>query len=447
MGTLFKRGEQWVAQFFDGAGDRRQVSTKTSDRRAAERILAKLEAEAALRREGVIDARADGFATGERTPLATHVENYLAHCQAAGMDELHVENKRLHLARFRDDSKLLRLSEVTAEAVSRFLRSLTVPKLNDAKATVRKAVSARTVNAHRADIIAFIAWTERNGLTPDKRLSGLVPKLDENADRRKVRRALTSEELGRLIGVAEGRGRAAWYLAAIHAGLRRGDLVGLTWGDIDFAAASLTIRDGKSKRTDVLPMHEQLAAALKAMRPTNALPSARVFPVAVTNEDRRADFVEAKIPLVDAEGRTADLHALRTTLGTRLALQGIAPQLAQRLMRHGDYRTTLKHYTALQLVDTAAALAKLPDIATDAGKSEAQRATGTGDGDGLLHTVLQFRAADGAAVTARRDATPGESPPPENAQPRASCDTVRGVATSKVARVTGLEPATSSVTG
>jgi hypothetical protein len=192
MGTLFKRGEQWVAQFFDGAGDRRQVSTKTSDRRAAERILAKLEAEAALRREGVIDARADGFATGERTPLATHVENYLAHCQAAGMDELHVENKRLHLARFRDDSKLLRLSEVTAEAVSRFLRSLTVPKLNDAKATVRKAVSARTVNAHRADIIAFIAWTERNGLTPDKRLSGLVPKLDENADRRKVRRALTS---------------------------------------------------------------------------------------------------------------------------------------------------------------------------------------------------------------------------------------------------------------
>mgnify|MGYP002135511881 CR=1 FL=1 len=96
--------------------------------------------------------------------------------------------------------KLLRLSEVTAEAVSRFLRSLTVPKLNDAKATVRKAVSARTVNAHRADIIAFVAWTERNGLTPDKRLSGLVPKLDENADRRKVRRALTSEELGRLIG-------------------------------------------------------------------------------------------------------------------------------------------------------------------------------------------------------------------------------------------------------
>ncbi|MBL8765898.1 MAG: tyrosine-type recombinase/integrase [Planctomycetes bacterium] len=319
--------------------------------------------------------------------------------------------------------------------------------MNDANVTLRKAVSARTVNAHRADVIAFVAWAERNGLTPDKRLSGLVPKFDENADRRKVRRALTTEELERLIGVAEKRGRAAWYLAAIHAGLRRGDLIGLTWGDVDFAAKSLTIRDGKSKRPDVLPMHEQLAAALTVIRPTNALPSARVFAVAVTNDDRRADFLEAKIPLVDAEGRTADLHALRTTLGTRLALQGIAPQLAQRLMRHGDYRTTLKHYTALQLVDTAAALAKLPDIATEAPKADAQRATGTEGGDALLHTVLQFSAADGAAVTARPGATSDDSTSPENAQPRASCDTVRGVASSKVARVTGLEPATSSVTG
>lgn len=238
-----------------------------------------------------------------------------------------------------------------------------------------------------------------------------------------------------------------WYLAAIHPELQRGDLIGLTWGDVDFAAKSLTIRDGKSKRPDVLPMHEQLAAALTVIRPANALPSARVFAVAVTNDDRRADFLEAKIPLVDAEGRTADLHALRTTLGTRLALQGIAPQLAQRLMRHGDYRTTLKHYTALQLHDTAAALAKLPAVGPSSANADAKSATGTDGSDAVLQRLLQSGAATVAANHERPDATPDDPALPENAQPRASCDTVRGVATSKVARVTGLEPATSSVTG
>lgn len=445
------------------------MTIRTTDRRAAERILAKKVEEVALRRGGVVDARADGYAKGENTPLAEHVDAYLAHCAAAGMDALHVGNKRLHLRRFRDDTGVLRLSEVTVDCVTRFLHRLKQPRLrqppkDDAKKSEsspaprpkrenekRKpmVLSARTINAHRADLIAFVAWAERNGLTPDKRLSANVPKLDENADRRKVRRALTDEELQRLVVTATKHGRAAWYLAALHSGLRRGDLLALRWVDVDFAANSLTIRGGKSKRDAVLPMHEQLAEALKAVRPADALPTARVFREEVTNEMRRADFVEAKIPLVDAEGRTADLHALRTTLGTRLARRGVAPQVAQRLMRHGDYRTTLKHYTALTLVDTAAALANLPRVEADDSKPIAERATGT-DGEpspDLLHTSLQTPVANVDALTARASATPRESAPPENAQPRASCDTVRGVATSKVARVTGLEPATSSVTG
>ena len=57
-----------------------------------------------------------------------------------------------------------------------------------------------------------------------------------------------------------------------------------------------------------------------------------------------------------------DLHALRTTLGTQLARAGVAPQVAQKVMRHGDYRTTLKHYTVLGLVDAAQAVGRLPRI-------------------------------------------------------------------------------------
>jgi hypothetical protein len=67
---------------------------------------------------------------------------------------------------------------------------------------------------------------------------------------------------------------------------------------------------------------------------------------------------------------------MRTTLGTQLARAGVTPQVAQRIMRHGDYRTTLKHYTVLGLVDTAAAMDRLQGVAPE---RVAHAATGTTD--------------------------------------------------------------------
>jgi hypothetical protein len=64
-----------------------------------------------------------------------------------------------------------------------------------------------------------------------------------------------------------------------------------------------------------------------------------------------------------------DLHSLRTTLGTTLAREGVAPQIAQRILRHRDYRTTLKHYTVLELEDTSRGLAKVRSASVSAALS------------------------------------------------------------------------------
>jgi len=74
----------------------------------------------------------------------------------------------------------------------------------------------------------------------------LLPKLDEHRDRRRIRRPLTDEELARLLAVAEERGRRAWYLTAALAGLRRSELIRLTWASVDLEGGVLTIRDGKA---------------------------------------------------------------------------------------------------------------------------------------------------------------------------------------------------------
>src|SRR5262249_43103899 len=64
---------------------------------------------------------------------------------------------------------------------------------------------------------------------------------------------------------------------------------------------------------------------------------------------------------------------------------GIAPQVAKGIMRHSDYRTTLKHYTRLSLCDAASAMEKLPGIPAPKPEQGAQKATGT---DGVVSRRL-----------------------------------------------------------
>jgi integrase len=395
-GELFKHTENgpWIARWYSHSGKRPERSTKTTDRRAAERILNQYLAKDALRREGVVDATLDRHATEARLPLAQHVEAYLAHCERAGFDAEHRASKARHLKKVAEVAGITRLGELTVDALERYLASI-----KDAKR------SARSVNFARQIVVTFMAWAVKTGRVGSNHLK-VVAKMDEARDRRRIRRPLTDDELARLLAVAREYGREAWYLAAALAGLRKGDLRAITWADVNFTDSTLTIRQGKAKRVDVVPMHPQLAVALKArLKAHPAMPTARVWSETVGNKTRLMDFVRAgiarwevvtdkddkpvyvvrrgkRVPKMrfnvsDELGHVIDLHALRTTLGTRLARAGVAPQVAKSIMRHSDYRTTLSHYTVLGLHDTSAAVAKLPSIGDL--PEVAQKATGTCD--------------------------------------------------------------------
>ena len=362
-GTLIQRtpGGIWKAIFTDHAGKRRERSTGTTDKRAAERVLAKLLADEALRAHGVVTSTDDEIAHHARRPLADHLNDYIGWCENAGHATKAVQTKRMHIERFAADARASRLCDLVPDRVEGHLETLT-----------GKGRSARLRNAVRQNLVAFESWCFKRGRLRHRQLPQ-VPRADENADRRRIRRALTDDEVKRLITVARAHGREAWYLAALHAGLRRGDLVKLEWRDIDLSAGILTIREGKAKRVDTLPMHEELRGAFATMREGSLChPRARVWPVPVTDKVRAADFAAAGIPDEDDEGRVADLHSLRTTLGTRLARAGVIPQVAQRIMRHANYATTMKHYLVLGLTDSSDAIDRLPPVG-----HEPMRATGT----------------------------------------------------------------------
>ena len=201
-GSLFKREPKgpWIARWYDHNGRRRERSTKTTDRAAAERILAKHITDAALRRDGVIDVAKDAYLEYGRTPLLVHLTDYDEHLRVHvnrktgfASTEEHRANRRRQLARVAADLGWTRLEDLERGALEHWLA-----RQGDA------GMSARTRNTYALSWSAFANWcidTGRLAINPFQRLG----KANERADCRRRRRALATDELQRLIDAASRR--------------------------------------------------------------------------------------------------------------------------------------------------------------------------------------------------------------------------------------------------
>jgi len=373
MASVYKRkadkrnkSRPYYIAYTDENGRRRTVKG-CLDRAATEEIARKLETEVELRKRGVIDPSAERFAKHGSVPLREHIEEYLADCGHVGQSKTHLKIKRARLKRLVSGIGAARLSDLEPNAVARYLRSA-----RDAN------MSARSINAQRAAVVAFLNWCVRTGRVQTNPLS-VIPKLDERRDRRRLRRPLKEDEIARLLVVAGPR--RTFYLVAAWTGLRRGELGRITWGDVDFETKTLRVRVGVGKvpREDIISLHSQAVEALAEAKPSAPKVSDRVFPALPTNRTRVRDFERARIELVDSDGRHADLHALaRMTLGTTCVREGLSPEYTSRILRHADYRTTRQYYIGLQVSDIAAVVDSLPRIGRTPGTAwEQVAATGT----------------------------------------------------------------------
>mgnify|MGYP006269668017 FL=1 len=278
QGTLFKRGGRgaWLIRWYDAQGQRRSKSTGTTDRRAAERILARHVADAALQREGVVDARAAAVAEAGKVTLGRHLEDYLAHLAATGTTERHVTDTRRRIERVADLAGVERLSDFTAEAVTRVLAKLRRegkrPATDDRPA---EGLGLATVNDHLKSCKAFARWLHESRRTTEHLLLTVKP-FNADEDPRHVRRDLTDEELIRLFRTTEGRDieggmagmdRAMLYRLAASTGFRASELRSLTPEsfDLDAETPAVTVEAAHSKRRrrDVQPIRRDVASILR----------------------------------------------------------------------------------------------------------------------------------------------------------------------------------------
>jgi len=359
----------WIAFYTDADGRRRKRSTRTKTRRDAELLLATWTKEIRDIRAGLVDRDAVRRKSERSRKLRDHVREYYSAFCSKGRTKQSRQVKTWALRELLRHSVALigrepTLSDLSPDLLRRIMRRKS-----------ETGCSPRTVNFLRQNIVALAGWITQEGRANLSDLGKRVDRCDEQLDERRPRRALTQDELARLFEVAESRGRRLWYSLAYWAGLRRGELTDLRWSDVDLSRGVIRVRNSKARRIDEIPLRSDLAAELAGARPM-LMPTAtesRVFPVAVGRRTRRRDFERAGIPEIDADGRYADLHALRATLCTELARQLVPPTIAQRMLRHSNLQTTLRHYTRLGLTDVSAAVEAMPSV----GQASTLSATGT----------------------------------------------------------------------
>ncbi len=148
-------------------------------------------------------------------------------------------------------------------------------------------------------------------------------------------------------------------LLALNSGLRRGELLALTWGDVDLVGARLTVRGAtaKSGRTRYLPLNSDARDVLAAWNPREATAADLVFPG--PTGARMTSLKTAWGKVATAAGLKAfTFHDLRHTFASKLVQAGVDLNTVRELLGHADIKMTLR-YSHLAPEHRAAAVAKL----------------------------------------------------------------------------------------
>jgi integrase len=227
-----------------------------------------------------------------------------------------------------------------------------------------------------------------------------MSKMNEQTDRRRVRRPFSPEELTLLIQAAEqgpvfqcipGPDRAVLYIVGAYTGYRRGEIGSVTMRSFDFDSdpPTLSVEAGHSKhrRTDLLPLRQDFADRIRdriASKP-GLSPDQPLFEIADrrtadmvridleaarakwidearTEDERQECEASSFLKYVDEDGHYADFHALRNTFITNLSRADVSPKMAQTLARHSTIDLTMNTYTRLGVLDQAAAVESLPPL-------------------------------------------------------------------------------------
>lgn len=193
-------------------------------------------------------------------------------------------------------------------------------------------------------------------------------------------------QVQKLLRAVKGDRLEALYHVAVQMGLRKGELLGLKWSQVNLEAGTLRVAKAtsKSKRTRTLGIpasvlaslqrHCSLQASERAVRGEDwednnlVFPSDRGTPLDPSNLSRQFNVALQKAGLPKMR-----FHDLRHTCASLLAAQGASPALVRDILGHSQVNITMDIYTHISSDALSSELQKLDDtlVPTDMDNTDA----------------------------------------------------------------------------
>ena len=304
---LYRRGKTyWFTITYQGR--RIQKSTDTDNKKLAEKIRSKTLTE-------IVEGSYFEAAKLKRITFEEMTEKYLMNHEKQ-RDARTVKTLKLFFSGYV-------LSQLTSKLVSEY-RTKRLKKVKPATVYQELALLRRMFNV----AIREWEWLRDN---PISRLSFSVG--NKNARDR----WLSDEEEETLIQSATN---PWWFrnflIVALHTGMRRGEILGLKWKDIDFKRRTVMVVKSKNDEKRAIPMSNTLYMTLGTIKTRDI--SGRVFPISGWSVRQAFDKVIEK-----AEIENFRLHDLRHTFATRLVQNGVDLYKTKELLGHKTLAMTMRY--------------------------------------------------------------------------------------------------------
>jgi integrase len=311
-----------------------------------------------------------GLIDGQRAeitkPLSGHICDYTKILKSKNFSKDYIVRTQNRLKRIIEDCRFYYFRDITKSAVDLYLGRL------------KKDGYSTTSRNHYLDAIrTFLNWAQ----TDSRILNNPLAKFEKEARNSKKKGILTPEQFINLIKTTYeknvllentiGQERAVLYMLAGTTGLRRNELLNLTWDDINLSGDNAFVRvraciakNGKEALQPIPSIAVSLLTALKTdTRPNNTDRVFAGFKMSINTAGLiRNDLTAAKIPLIDRDGNEICFHSLRNSYISYLANSLTPAKVVQKLARHSDFRMTYDVYARVLPETEQKAISFLPDF-------------------------------------------------------------------------------------
>lgn len=301
-----------------------------------------------------------------------------------------VAKTTLERQRWQFKAVCMHIGEAKLEAITpAMLNSMYIALLKGETLSGRKAGGSYVNQIHDNVKLVFDLAMKEGVLVENPCLKADPPRMDT-----KPKKAIGPEAAHVMIAMLdETRAREMAYLIAITMGLRRGEICGLSWKDIDFEHGVVDISHsfdvyGNLKQTKtkagmrLLPLSDNTRDALLTFREAQKEQFERTnsfrhpwevrieidesFPVIATKRGTRVNPATLSTWWTNDRARFGlegyTLHELRHTYLTLLAMNGVHPKVMQELAGHYSSQITMDIYTHVNMDakrDAVAAVSKV----------------------------------------------------------------------------------------